>query len=187
MRHEELEQRELGAGEMHRRAVEGHARRARSISTPSIAHERRRRGRVRDAAQGRAHTREQLLGVERLRDVVVGAGVEGPDLLRLLMVRGEDDDRHRGERADAAQHLEAVDIGESEVEDDEVGRAARSDDDRFLAGGDVEHLEVAAAHHRAQRAPQRGIVFDEQDRGHAARASRGNVHTNVAPPPGVSS
>ena len=103
------------------------------------------------------------------------------------MVRGEDDDGHRRERAHASQYLEAVDIGETEVEHEEVGRAARGHDHRLLARGDVEHVEVAAAHHRAQRAPQGGIVFDEQDRGHAAGASRGNVHTNVAPPPGVSS
>ena len=103
------------------------------------------------------------------------------------MVRGQHDDGHVGERAHAPQHLEAVDVGEPEVEHDDVGAAARRDDDRVLAGADVEHVEVAAAHHRAQRAPQRGVVFDEQDRGHAARASRGNVHTNVAPPPGVSS
>ncbi len=71
------------------------------------------------------------------------------NLVGLMVVRGENDDRHRGERADAPQHLEAVDVGKSEVEHEEIRCAAGRDDDRLLAGCDVEHLEGAAAHHRA--------------------------------------
>ena len=101
------------------------------------------------------------------------------------MVRGEHDHRHPRERSHSPQDLQSVDIGKAEVEDDDVGGTARREDDRVLAGADVDHLEIAAPHHRAQRASQRGIVLDQQDRRH--RGSRGNVHTNVAPPPGVSS
>ena len=64
------------------------------------------------------------------------------DLLRLLVVRGEHDDGHGRERPYALEHFEAVDVGETEIEDHEVGGAARRDDHHVLARADVEHLEV---------------------------------------------
>ena len=73
----------------------------------------------------------------------------------------------------AAQHVEPVDVGEPEVEDDDVGPAVGGHDDRGLAGRDFEHVEVAAAQRRAQRAPQRGVVFDEEDRAHGPTRSHG--------------
>ena len=51
-------------------------------------HERGNGMRLRNAAQRRTYRGQQLLGVERFRDVVVGPGVQGADLLGLLVVRG---------------------------------------------------------------------------------------------------
>ena len=45
------------------------------------------------AAQHGAHARDQLLDRERLGDVVVGAGIEAAEAVRLLAARGQHDDR----------------------------------------------------------------------------------------------
>jgi hypothetical protein len=47
------------------------------------------------AAEDGVDARDQLGDRERLGDVVVGAGVEAADLVGLLGLGGEDDDRHR--------------------------------------------------------------------------------------------
>src|SRR5207245_7858161 len=50
-------------------------------------------GRARGVAERHAHPGEQLTGSERLGQVVVGAGVQGFDIVRLLATRGETDDQ----------------------------------------------------------------------------------------------
>ena len=185
--HEQLQQRQLGARQVHLFAGAADAA-AREVDLEVVeVYQRERLGGVRGATQRGAYTCEQLFDVERLGDVVVRPRVESANLLGLLVVRGQHDHRDARERAYAAQGLQPVDVGKPEVEHDDVGPAARCEDHGLLAGVRLGDLEIATAHHRAQRATQRGIVLDEQDRGHAAGASRGNVHTNVAPPPGVSS
>ena len=81
----------------------------------------------RRSAQRRAEPGEELVHAERLGDVVVGAGVEGGDLVGLAFAHREHDDRHVGPAAQAADHLDAVDAGQAEVEDDEVGVLARGE------------------------------------------------------------
>src|SRR5574338_652097 len=57
------------------------------------------------APQKRLHAfAEQALG-ERLFDVVVGADIEADDLVHLIVLRGEEDDRQIGALAQAAQHF----------------------------------------------------------------------------------
>ena len=80
------------------------------------------RGRV---AQRHAHARQQLAHAEGLGHVVVGAGVERGDLVALLAARGEHDDRHLAPLPQPADHLQAVHIGQAQVQNDDVGLAAR--------------------------------------------------------------
>ena len=74
-----------------------------------------------DAAGGGADAGEQFVDVERFGDVVVGAGVEGVDLVVAVGPAGEHDDGYRGPGAQGPDDVDAVDVGQSEVEDDEVG------------------------------------------------------------------
>ena len=96
-----------------------------------------RRGRG-GAAQVRANAGEQLGEPERLDQVVVGAGVQAGDDVELLVAGGEDEDREVGPRgSQPAAYVDAVDVGQSEVEHDQVdvgrrrpgapGRRARAD------------------------------------------------------------
>src|SRR5690606_38017427 len=67
------------------------------------------------------HTREELPDAEGLRHVVITPEVEPLDLVALRRLRGEED--HRRADVVSAQrlaHLEAVDLREHDVEDDQV-------------------------------------------------------------------
>ena len=81
----------------------------------------------RGAPQRGAQPGEQLVHAERLGHVVVGAGVERGDLVGLAVAHGQHDDRHRAPAAQAADHVDAVDAGQAEVEDDDVGVVARGE------------------------------------------------------------
>ncbi len=74
-------------------------------------------------AQRDPQAREQLAHPERLGEVIVGAGVERRDLVALLAAGGEHDDRHVAPLPQPPDHLQAVEIGQAQVEDDEVGLA----------------------------------------------------------------
>ena len=78
-------------------------------------------GRLAGPPQERRDPRPHLADPERLGHVVVRAGLEGGDLVRLLAARGEDEDRGRGLAPDVADDGQAVAVREAEVEQDEVG------------------------------------------------------------------
>ena len=80
-------------------------------------------GRV--AAQQRPHPRAQLVGVERLDQVVVGAGVQPGDALVDRVAGGEQQDRHaQALRAQPAGDREPVHAGHRHVEHDRVRHRA---------------------------------------------------------------
>ncbi len=73
------------------------------------------------AAQQGADPGQQLLALERLDQVVVGAAVEAGDPVLGLGPGGQHQDRHVTLLAEAAADLDPVEAGEAEVEDDQVG------------------------------------------------------------------
>ena len=141
--HEVLEQRELARGELDRLAV--------ALGAPGAGVEAQRsdlehRGaRRRAAAEQRAQPGEQDHERERLREEVVGAGVEGLGLVPLAVLRGEHQDRRpHALVAQGLAHLEPVHAGQEDVEDDGVvanlrvpatGRRAVVDDVDVVALG----------------------------------------------------
>ena len=136
------------------------------------------------AAQRSPQAREQLLHVERLGDVVIGSGVEGGDLVAAVVAGREDEDRHGGPAAEAADHVDATDPGKSEVEDDDVRMVSRGQEKRLLPGRrdvDVVATGPQVDRHRPQ---DRLLVVDDEDSAHVAV---GKPIITVVPPPGVSS
>src|SRR3954470_23204237 len=85
-----------------------------------VADPQRRHPARRAAAQERAHAREQLLALERLDEVVVGADVE-PLHARLERVAGGQDQDRRVVLvlAQALGHVDPVEPGKPEVEDED--------------------------------------------------------------------
>ena len=72
----------------------------------------------------------------------------------------------RSSRARSVRHTdEAVEVGEGEVEQHEVDRAARRVE-RVVTVRDVRDVEALPFEGPQQRLRDRQVVFDEQDRGH---------------------
>src|SRR5439155_26459215 len=108
---------------------------------------------------------------ERLRHVVVRAGVERGDLLGLVADDGEDDDRRRAPRAQLARDVGAARVRQHEVEDHRVGRTHRRQRQRLLPRRRRVDLVAGAAQARLERAEDLRLVVDDEDTRHARSAS----------------
>ena len=80
-------------------------------------------GRPIGAAQDRADPCDELARAERLGQVVVGAELEPEELVQLVVARRQHHDRDRRVAPQLAGDVEAVEAGQAEVEDDQVGPA----------------------------------------------------------------
>ncbi len=105
----------------------------------------------------------EAIRVDGLQQVIHRLGLKRPH--RVLVVRGhEDHGRHRV-RADALEHLEAVEAGHLHVEDQEIGYVARDGLDGRFAVGTLGHdlgvLECGEV--LAQCQPPRRLVVHDHD------------------------
>ena len=74
------------------------------------------------APENDPHTRHELFDAEGLGHVVVASDREPVDLVLGGVLGGQEDDRHLlAAGIEALEHLEAVDVGEHDVEDHEGG------------------------------------------------------------------
>ena len=135
------------------------------------------RSRARPAHQP-AEPGDDLLEAERLGHVVVPAGGEPGDAVLDGVPGGQEQHRHvGGVGAQAAQHLEAVDVGEHHVEHDDVGPELADGADGgqpVVRAPDVPAL--VAQGHREQLG-ERLLVVDDED---AQRAAVGPAHLLVS-------
>ena len=124
----------------------------------------RARGRLRSPAQ-RAQARRELLVGKRLRQVVVGAGVQPGDPVVQRIAGGEHDDRRRAAASpEPPGDLEPVDVGQADIEDDRIeGRAAVGDVEAVLTGRRELHDVTVLAKQPAQEATQPRIVLHDKE------------------------
>jgi hypothetical protein len=110
-----FQQRVLAPRQGHRPPVDLHlARRRLERHGPVLEHRRRAPAR---APRQRAYARAQLVEVERLHQIVVGAGVEALHPVGHGIARGDDEHGHVvAQRAQAPQHLQAVAARQPQVE-----------------------------------------------------------------------
>jgi hypothetical protein len=113
--------------------------------------------------QGRAHARQQLADPEGLAHVVIGAGIEGGDLVPLLASRREHNDRQGGPFTQPADDIESVDVGEAEIENHNVGLARCRLDEAGLPRGRFEETVSVIPQGCAQEASDLRIIFDDKD------------------------
>jgi hypothetical protein len=163
---EQLQQRELGAGQVDPLAA------ARHLASAGVELEVGEAQEVHSAvvlvaaaAEQGADSREQLLERERLRQVVVRAGIEALDpVLDLRPRREHQDGQAAASPADRAADLEAVHARHQDVEDDRVrlglGLEARQRIAAVLGELDLVPLELERA---AQRLAHRPLVVDGED------------------------
>src|SRR5579883_1930201 len=131
---------------------------------------------------------EQLLEIERLREIVVGPGLDARDhVLRVVARREHEDRRPVALTAPVARDLHAVGAGEHDVEDDEVEALLAEELEGLVAL--VEDLDLEALVLEVEPEALRYVllVLDEQDLAHAAAPGASGTRTrNDAPRPGPS-
>jgi hypothetical protein len=117
----------------------------------------------------------QLIHGERLGEVVVGARLETVDLVAFVAARREDDDGRRGLAPNAPDHIDAIEIGQAQVEQHQVRSVGVPEAHRFVSRGGGEDFVSAAAEVLGQGLSSAGFVLDEQQRGPAHRRSSDDV------------
>src|SRR6266540_4207934 len=136
-------------------------------------------------------TGQDLLHPEWLGHVIVGPGVEGRDLVGLLVPDGKDDDRDVGEGPHPTDHLGAVEIGKAQIQEHQVRSVLGRCHHGLLAGaGGLDRVAVGLQA-RPQGPSNLGLVVHHQDRGHGAGScftgcdsATGSSKTTAVPPDG---
>ncbi|KGC71300.1 hypothetical protein DP56_5938 [Burkholderia pseudomallei] len=156
-----FEQRPFARGQVDPRAGARHAARGDVDRELAELHERIRIARI--AARDRAHARGQLGQVERLDQIVVGAGVQPRDPVRDLIERGQDDDGHRrAARAQLAQEIEPTPVGQQQIEQDQIVGRDRDVPPRVREARDAIGRMPVLLDLGADGLAEPRIVFDEK-------------------------
>ena len=158
------QQAELGPGAVHLLAVEAaqHPLLGQQLEVAEGQRAGLLLGRPGPAQQG-ADAGGQLLGHERLGDVVVGARLQpGHDVVG-VRARRHDDDRHRAAAPQGAAALEAVHAGQHQVDERDVGRGLGEHVETLLAAGGVPYLVAFALQGEAHGGSDALIVLDDQN------------------------
>src|SRR3954447_2034956 len=141
--------------------------------------------------QRRAHAGEQFVHPEGFRQIVVRAEVESLDFASLIATARQHHDRHTVvTAADCAQEIMALNIGKSEIEDDQRGVLGQQFDTDFAVWSLQDLVSLRSQTHSQQSAYRR-LIVDHQDLdrryAHAAvssasdRAGIGKRIVNTAP------
>ena len=122
----------------------------------------------------RPHARKQFIHAERLGDVIVGAEVERLDLADLVAAARQHHDRDAlVARADHPQQFEALHIGQSKIENDQIG-ILRQQLERGLAVRRLQDFVALRAQAHAQQLADGRLVIDHQN------LERGRAHAAVS-------
>src|SRR6185369_3770174 len=123
----------------------------------------------------------QLAQAEWLRDVVVGAQLEPDDLIELRALCREHHDRHARFGPDDPADLDAGELGQHEVQEDQVGPVPPEARERFSAVGRLDHPESLRIECVRERLAERRLVLDDEDRScHSPPRIRSRVNSRLA-------
>ena len=106
---------------------------------------------------------EQLLQIERLRHVVVGAKLQAANAIVFLAARREHDDRRASSVTQQSAQLEAVLSRQHHVQHDQIRRELPRLGDGEIAVVDRLDVETFEDEVVGQHTRQADVVFDDQD------------------------
>jgi hypothetical protein len=112
-------------------------------------------------AQSDADPGQQFVHPERLGQVVVGAGIEGGDLVVLPPARRDDDDRHAAPAPHFPGHIDAIAVGQPEVKQDHLRVLRRRRDQRLLGRLGLGHPEPLRGERRPEKAAHLRFILDD--------------------------
>jgi hypothetical protein len=115
---------------------------------------------------------DQLVQIERLRQIVEGAALVGAHGRQQRVLRAHDDDAQvRTALADARHQVEAVLVGHDDVGDNEVADAVVDPLPERRRGAGRAHFVTEAAQGLIEHGPDGAVVVGDQDRGCAHASS----------------
>src|SRR4051794_3730097 len=158
---------ELHVGRLHDVAVARHGALARVDAQTAHVHRALVvgvRARHPRAAERRLHARAELAHRERLGDVVVGAELEPEDLVDLLRLGREHDDRHGlALRPQAPADLQAVHARQHHVQDHEVEDLLGEAGERLAPVGRGNHLVTVPLEWEREQGLDGWLIVHQQD------------------------
>jgi hypothetical protein len=104
----------------------------------------------------------QLLGLERLDDVVVGSGLEADHDVDSVALRGQHHDGDAGLVADLLAHVDAVLARQHHVQQYDVGLVVAERVECLVAAKAHAAVEALLTQHDRQHLRQRGVVIDDE-------------------------
>ena len=111
--------------------------------------------------QPRPDPGDELLGLERLENVVVGAGLQPEDDVYGVGLRGQHDDRHARLAPDLAAHVDPVGTGQHQVKQHQIRPGLAEGVKRLIPVGHERRLESLTAEHDAKHLRERRVVIDD--------------------------
>ncbi len=116
------------------------------------------------AAQQGANARQNLFEMERLGDVIVGAGIEALHLVAPAVARREHEHRHYAPVTPPGfQHRDAIHLRQTDVEDDGVVRLAVAEEMSFLAVKRAVDDVTGVGQRGGELAIKIGVVLDDEE------------------------
>jgi hypothetical protein len=112
-------------------------------------------------AEPRPDPGDELLGLERLENVVVGAGFQPEDYVYGVGLRRQHDDRHARLAPDLAAYVDPVGTGQHQVEQHQIGPGLPECVKRLVPVGHERRLEPLPAEHDAEHLRERRVVVDD--------------------------
>src|SRR5699024_8353116 len=164
------EQIEFARCQRHRRAALGHG--VTGHVDDDVADGQQLRGLGLGDPQSGTDTSDELLGLERLRHIVVGSGFEAEDDIDGVGLRREHDDGHRGHLADLPADLETVLARQHEVEENEIRTDLLELLESLIPRGTEKGLEAFAFEHNSNHFGQSRVIINYED---------SSVHAPIVP------
>ena len=111
------------------------------------------------AHQG-AQAGEQHRWLDRLDHVVVGAGLQAEDVIEIVLLGGEYEDRQVRDPADLPAHLQTILSGEHEVENHHLRLEVEEGGERGITAMHLAHFETMLGKETGDQAGELLVVFD---------------------------
>ncbi len=140
-----------------------------------------------DTAEDGLDASDELGRRERLGEVVVATQLEAEHPVDLPVARGEEDHGDLRRLAQSLAHFEPVDVGQTDVEDDET-RAVRTHGlEAGLPGGSLQYAVALTGEVQVDEVRDIGFVVDDEDRSPfhgpiVARRARPRCEPDVSEP-----
>ena len=135
------------------------------------------------SAQNRPDPGHQLLGTERLGQVIVRAQLQSHELVGLVAPGRQHDDGHRVVLAQPSRDVEAVQAGQPEIQHDQVWATAGCRPERARPVAGVENTEAGRLQVVAQQPHDLRLVVHNQDGGHGVMVERQRGPGRFSPRP----